>query len=142
MALCDDNELYAWGSGTYGECGYGEFQETNKPKLVKMPYEYISNAELNQLNDEFEIQQTRPQITQISAGGHHSLILTAKGRVYSFGYGSHGQLGLRSTKNFCTPQLVKDLLSKPISLIAAGWNHSLALSEKGDLFACGYGNHG
>ena len=47
LALCDDNELYAWGSGTYGECGYGEFQETNKPKLVKMPFEYISNAELN-----------------------------------------------------------------------------------------------
>jgi alpha-tubulin suppressor-like RCC1 family protein len=32
LALCDDNELYAWGSGTYGECGYGEFLETNKPK--------------------------------------------------------------------------------------------------------------
>jgi alpha-tubulin suppressor-like RCC1 family protein len=39
LALCDDNELYAWGSGTYGECGYGEFQETNKPRLVKLPYE-------------------------------------------------------------------------------------------------------
>lgn len=107
-----------------------------------MPNEYFSNNELNMINDEFELQQTRPQITQISAGGHHSLVLTAKGRVYSFGYGSHGQLGLRQTKNYCTPQLIKDLLSKPISLIAAGWNHSLALSESGDLFGCGYGNHG
>ena len=24
MALTKDNELYAWGSGTYGEGGYGE----------------------------------------------------------------------------------------------------------------------
>jgi alpha-tubulin suppressor-like RCC1 family protein len=62
--------------------------------------------------------------------------------MYSFGYGSHGQLGLRSTKNYATPQLVKDLLSKPLSVIAAGWNHSLVLSERGDLFSCGYGNHG
>ena len=37
---------------------------------------------------------------------------------------------------------MKDLLSKKISLIAAGWNHSLVLSDKGDLFTCGYGNHG
>jgi len=37
---------------------------------------------------------------------------------------------------------VKDLLSKPLAAIAAGWNHSLVLSEQGDLFACGYGNHG
>jgi alpha-tubulin suppressor-like RCC1 family protein len=25
LALSDDNDLYAWGSGTYGECGLGEF---------------------------------------------------------------------------------------------------------------------
>ena len=25
LALTNENELYAWGSGTYGECGYGEF---------------------------------------------------------------------------------------------------------------------
>jgi len=37
---------------------------------------------------------------------------------------------------------VKDLLSKPLAAVAAGWNHSLVLSERGDLFACGYGNHG
>ena len=56
LALCDDNELYAWGSGTYGECGYGEFQETNKPRLVKMPNEYYSNNELNGFEDEFDLQ--------------------------------------------------------------------------------------
>lgn len=26
--------------------------------------------------------------------------------------------------------------------ISAGWNHSLALTDKGDLFACGYGQFG
>jgi alpha-tubulin suppressor-like RCC1 family protein len=34
------------------------------------------------------------------------------------------------------------LLSKPIAKIAAGWNHTLALTERGDLFACGYGQYG
>ena len=36
-------------------------------------------------------------IKEIAAGGHHSLVLNARGRVYSFGYNSHGQLGLGQT---------------------------------------------
>ena len=32
----------------------------------------------------------KPQMTQISAGGHHSLVKTARGCLYSFGYGAHG----------------------------------------------------
>ena len=86
--------------------------------------------------------EVKPTIAQISAGGHHSLVLTSRGCLYSFGYGAHGQLGLRSTTNKYTPQLVKDLITKPISYIAAGWNHSLVLSRNGDIFASGYGQHG
>ena len=86
--------------------------------------------------------EVRPTIAQISAGGHHSLVLTSRGSLYSFGYGAHGQLGLRSTTNKYTPQLVKDLITKPINYIAAGWNHSLVLTRKGDIFASGYGQHG
>jgi alpha-tubulin suppressor-like RCC1 family protein len=37
---------------------------------------------------------------------------------------------------------VKDLVKKKIDFIAAGWNHSLVLSSKGDIYATGYGNHG
>lgn len=85
---------------------------------------------------------SKPQMSQISAGGHHSLVLTARGSLYSFGYGSHGQLGLRTTTNQLLPQLVKDLVNKPLNYIAAGWNHSLVLSQKGDIFATGYGAHG
>lgn len=68
--------------------------------------------------------------------------MTARGCLYSFGYGSHGQLGLRTTTNQLSPQLVKDLVNKPMNYIAAGWNHSLVLSQNGDIFATGYGAHG
>ena len=70
------------------------------------------------------------------------MILSTSGKLYTFGYGQHGQLGLRSNKNYASPKLVKDLLSKPVAKIAAGWNHSLILTEKGDLFACGYAQYG
>lgn len=34
------------------------------------------------------------------------------------------------------------MLGKRVTLVAAGWNHSLALTERGDLYACGYGLNG
>ncbi len=90
----------------------------------------------------FQAGKETPTIQQISAGGHHSLVLTSRGMLYSFGYGAHGQLGLRGTTNQLSPQLVRDLARKPLKFIAAGWNHSLVLCQKGDIYATGYGKHG
>lgn len=42
LALTEDNELYAWGSGTYGELGSGNQQSVPKPQLVKMPNEIMT----------------------------------------------------------------------------------------------------
>lgn len=38
--------------------------------------------------------------------------------------------------------MVKDLIFKYIVSIAAGWNHSLVLTEHGDLYSAGYGKYG
>ena len=130
LALTDTNEIYAWGSGLYGECGFGEFINTSSPKLVLMPWVKRRGEE------------HYGHVAQISAGGHHSMVLTSRGYVFSFGFASHGQLGIRSTVNQCEPQLVSDLRNKPIKMIATGWNHSLVLTYKGDVFVCGYGFFG
>jgi alpha-tubulin suppressor-like RCC1 family protein len=34
------------------------------------------------------------------------------------------------------------MIGKQVSLVAAGWNHSLVLTDRGDLYACGYGLNG
>lgn len=130
LALTDRQEVYAWGSGLYGECGFGEFLNTATPKLVLTPW--IKKASEDRYG----------QICAVSGGGHHSLLLTNQGFVLSFGFGSHGQLGLRNTANQGEPVVVKDLRRKPVKQIAAGWNHSLVLTQAGDVFACGYGYFG
>lgn len=70
------------------------------------------------------------------------MVLMEDGSLYTFGFGTNGQLGLRSTSNKSRPQHVKDLAGRKVTQIAAGWNHSLVLTDNGDLFACGYGAHG
>jgi len=127
MAVAEDDELFCWGAGTRGECGYGEFYSVNKPQRVTLP-------EVGPIKNE--------PIRSISAGGHHSLVLTTTGYVFSFGHSSHGQLGLKTTTNHCSPQLVKDLTEFIVTQISAGWNHSLVLTQSGKLFASGHGEHG
>lgn len=79
----------------------------------------------------------QPDIKALAAGGHHSLVLSSTGELYSFGYGSYGQLGQRVNCNQCIPQIVKDLKKVPIAQIAAGWHHSMALTIEGNLYVCG-----
>ncbi len=35
IALIDDNNLYGFGKGTYGQCGYGAAEDISMPKLIK-----------------------------------------------------------------------------------------------------------
>lgn len=143
VAVTKDDELYAWGSGTYGELGSGNVQSVCKPQLVKMQNEVMTvPSDDDPTVEVLKFGSMRPKIKQISCGGHHTLVLTSRGFLYSFGYGAHGQLGLRTSQNQLVPALVKDLVNKKIDFIAAGWNHSLVLSAAGDIYATGYGNHG
>eukprot|EP00831_Metopus_contortus_P038762 TRINITY_DN3041_c0_g1_i1.p1 TRINITY_DN3041_c0_g1~~TRINITY_DN3041_c0_g1_i1.p1 ORF type:complete len:333 (-),score=55.80 TRINITY_DN3041_c0_g1_i1:558-1556(-) len=139
LALSDDNELYAWGAGLYGECGFGAFSNTNSPRQVL----FSSKGSTSDLGEGMHFHSpSEPRIKDVSAGGHHSMILTEEGMVYTFGYAAHGQLGLHTTVNKAVPQLVKDFIGTQVQQIAAGWHHSMALSERGDLYVCGHGGTG
>lgn len=37
LAVTDKNELYSWGQGSFGQCGYGEFENTGTPQLILFP---------------------------------------------------------------------------------------------------------
>ena len=41
LAVTEEDELYAWGSGTYGELGSGDQRIESSPKLVRMPNEVL-----------------------------------------------------------------------------------------------------
>ena len=97
LILTSENEVYAFGAGNYGECGYGEFLDTSKPKLVRFGtqgHNETSNFGGTEKTLDFG---TQPLIADIAAGGRHSLVLTDEGNVFAFGYGTNGQLGLKST---------------------------------------------
>lgn len=81
-------------------------------------------------------------VKSISAGGHHTLFLTDKGHVFACGSSNHGQLGLKSKKNRFVPTLVFSLTNKLISKIAAGWRHSIVLTDSHDVYTTGLNQFG
>ncbi|OXA59725.1 putative E3 ubiquitin-protein ligase HERC3 [Folsomia candida] len=81
------------------------------------------------------------KIEYIACGKYHSLALDINGNLYSWGFNHFGQLGLSLSHEDCEvvkyPQLVKSMASKVVIQIAAGENHSVALTENGSLYCCG-----
>jgi alpha-tubulin suppressor-like RCC1 family protein len=110
LVLTSENEIYAFGSGNYGECGYGEFLDTAKPRLVKLPnienskpiHNETSNFGGNDYTLDMYVKESYV-IADIAAGGRHSMIITEDGSLFTFGFGTNGQLGLRNTSNKAKP---------------------------------------
>jgi alpha-tubulin suppressor-like RCC1 family protein len=119
--------LYAFGDNYFGQLGSPTKNATNNanpmPALVTLP-------------------GATGTITQIAAGCEHSLALTSSGQLYTFGENYWGQLG-SVTNNFTkhanpTPALVTlPGATGTITQIAAGCEHSLALTSSGQLYSFG-----
>ncbi|EFN66274.1 X-linked retinitis pigmentosa GTPase regulator-like protein [Camponotus floridanus] len=112
-----NNGIYAWGSSQFGQLGLGKVLQCSSPELI------ISLAQ--------EI------IIDAVAGQYHSVALTADGRVFTWGWGIHGQLGHGNTDEKITPSLVTALLGVVVRCISAGYAHTLALSVDGIVYAFG-----
>ena len=78
----------------------------------------------------------------VAVGDHHTLACSDEGVVYSFGLGDEGRLGHGDEARQHTPKVIETLKGVHISVVAAGWRHSLALSVTGELYSCGNGQCG
>lgn len=85
-------------------------------------------------------------ITQVAAGGSHSLILADDGTVFSFGYNVAGRTGLGiggfSSTLVATEIVDTNLLDKTIKQVSAGGGHSLILADDGTVFSFGSNGNG
>lgn len=123
MFLTKDGRVYACGRNSQGQLGLGDYVDRNVPTL-------IPNME---------------GIIHVSCSGNesncHSAFLKDDGSVLICGYSGVGQLGLgRDIIRINTPTRVPSL--SRIVQVACGHSHTVFLTEKGRVFACGHNEYG
>ena len=160
LALTEDGKVFSWGSFQGGQLGLSsEFLLNENQKKTKDKEMYLSIPTLIPLFRKEDIK-----IKKISCGEAHSLALTEKGKVYSWGFGSNGQLGLGFCEDSFEPGqgLLKSRIFEPqlinnfkdysktmtnvsnyncnnikIKDIQCGKTFSLFINTTNNLYACG-----
>ena len=165
LALTEDGKIFSWGCLQGGQLGLPSdyLLNTNK-KLNSYNNFYLSNPTLIPY-----FRDNNIKISQISCGEAHSLALNNKGNIYSWGFGSNGQLGLGFCEDCFEPgqglvnsrifepkliQIFRDYNTKnneissynyskiKINEIKCGKTFSMFISEDKSLFACGINDLG
>ncbi|XP_060770960.1 RCC1 domain-containing protein 1-like isoform X2 [Neoarius graeffei] len=78
----------------------------------------------------------------LALGTGHAVLLAASGTVYTWGHGSHGQLGHGTLVSGDEPQAIEALWGVPMKSVAAGGWHSACISAGGDLYVWGWNESG
>ena len=78
----------------------------------------------------------------VGHGGSFSVALSDAGEVYTWGDGRFGELGQGEMTHVAEPRLCVGLVGTRIVEVACGWDHVLAIDEKGRLFSWGHNDHG
>ena len=114
LALGVDGSVWAWGNNTDKQVG-------------DVPDEPIRDSSGNILGRRCLIPAriVASGAAAIAAGGQHSLYLSLKGQIFSWGDNSKGQLGDGTTQSHAKPAIVPGM--EGVTTIVAGYQHSLAI---------------
>ena len=127
LAAKGDGTIWAWGMNQYGQMGNGTVNALSGPQ-VTVPV-LVSNSQPGG-----PINSPR----QITCGYRVGAALTTNGTVWTWGNGSHGELGNGAITATNYPTQIPGLTN--ITAISCGWFHLLALKSDGTVWA--WGNNG
>lgn len=153
VAQCEDGSLVTWGLAQSGELGRDmpSFSDPNSDVRKNLSH-YIPNVFLNPQPPRWAVPSSDRKVIGFAAGGFHLLVVVIENgvrNVYATGLNNYGQLGLgdvtdaKQNKNRSKLTKITALEGKDIDRVAAGFQHSLFLSNSGrELYSCGRGDYG
>ncbi len=124
LAVKSDGTIWAWGMNKYGQMGNGTVNPASGPQVL-VPVQVSYSSPGGAINNP----------VQVTCGYQFGAALTTNGDVWTWGSGSHGELGNGTTGSSYLPAQVPGLSN--ITAISAGWFHILALKSDGSVWAWG-----
>ncbi|KAJ3678387.1 hypothetical protein LUZ60_002190 [Juncus effusus] len=127
-AVTESGEVYTWGRDEgEGRLGLGGGGGPGEAGSMSVP------SKVNAL--------TVPA-TAVACGGFFTVALTPDGELWSWGANSNFELGRGNNTSDWRPKPVESLKNIRIVQVSCGGYHSLALSDKGEVYAWGHGGQG
>ncbi|XP_070409981.1 probable E3 ubiquitin-protein ligase HERC1 [Nothobranchius furzeri] len=126
FVISSDGSVRACGKGSYGRLGLGD--SNNQSTLKKLT---------------FEPHRAIKKVLSSKGSDGHTLAFTTEGEVFSWGDGDYGKLGHGNSSTQKYPKLIQGpLQGKVVVCVSAGYRHSAAVSEDGELYTWGEGDFG
>jgi alpha-tubulin suppressor-like RCC1 family protein len=129
LAVKSDGTVWAWGMNRYGQIGNGTVNPLGGPQVV-VPTMVSNSWPGGSINS--------PR--QVTCGYQFGAALTTNGTVWTWGSGTHGELGQGTPTTSYYPAQVSGLTN--IISISAGWFHILAVKSDGTAWAWGNNSNG
>lgn len=119
----EEGELWSCGKNTQGQLGLDDTNPRTTPHRIKF----------------FELMN----ITHVSCGENHSIVIVDNNQVYGFGTNTRGQLGLTDTKtNVKIPTLIKLPTTSDIKILQCGRNFTVLVTVDDEIVVFGDNNTG
>ncbi|ELU01326.1 hypothetical protein CAPTEDRAFT_215877 [Capitella teleta] len=126
FVIDNDGAVSACGKGSYGRLGLGDSSNQTAPKKLS-----------------FDATHLVKKISSSKGSDGHTLALTVEGALFSWGDGDYGKLGHGNISTQKYPKLIQGpLAGKVVKCICAGYRHSAAVTEDGQLYTWGEGDFG
>jgi hypothetical protein len=122
LARTSTGQVLAWGDNALGQLGNGTNTDSNVPISTSLP--------------------AGTTVTAIAAGFRHSLAATSTGQALAWGDNTFGQLGNGTNTGSNVPVSTSLPAGTTVTAVAAGGDHSLALTVTGQVLAWGRNNVG
>lgn len=130
--------MYAMGRGFHGQLGNRDYENCHVPTRVDRVDRDFRPVQLYKGTSE-DIQ-----LAVVCAGSSHSASISRRGELYTWGLASSGELGHGGWTpiEVPVPRLITSLGRTRVVSVCSGANHTMAISESGQLWTCGRGRHG
>ena len=142
FAVDDKGDLWGWGLNSMGQTGTGWASDDDSVVQLPQKVRCLSKEELG-----------GDVVVDIQGGAHHTLFLTASGKVYACGRSNSGQLGLADDDEAFKDRVDPDFIDEPALItlpdsddpviqISCGAHNCAAVTRGGALLSWGQGVQG
>uniref|UniRef100_A0A8C9U1I0 HECT-type E3 ubiquitin transferase n=1 Tax=Scleropages formosus TaxID=113540 RepID=A0A8C9U1I0_SCLFO len=126
FSVSADGSVKACGKGSYGRLGLGDSNNQSVPKKLVL-----------------DPPRSMRKVSSSKGSDGHTLAVTGEGEVFSWGDGDYGKLGHGNSATQKYPKIIQGpLLGKVVVCVSAGYRHSAAVTNDGELYTWGEGDFG